>query len=172
MKSQVKIRFAIYVIVYFQLRRRRRRSFNMTFTTITLDVIGIEAFRFMSRPRYTMSKLQFWTYVRLCLSGGLKPGGDRCSSGDDPHSESRFPAPSSRLCHNWIRHWRGTLYLRTSVHRRCQRSPKDLGARKTVDNIASKHACKLRRVRHGWKKEKRKKLASPFNRFWFYLCWC
>ena len=40
------------------------------------------------------------------------------------HSEHRFPAPSSELCQNWLRHWRGTLYLRAAVHRRGQRPPK------------------------------------------------
>ena len=25
-----------------------------------------------------------------------------------PHSQHRFPAPFSRLCQNWLRHWRGT----------------------------------------------------------------
>ena len=37
------------------------------------------------------------------------------------HSEHRFPAPSSTLCLIWLRHWRGTLYLRADVHRRGQR---------------------------------------------------
>ena len=26
------------------------------------------------------------------------------------HSEHRFSVPSSKLCQNWLRHWRGTLY--------------------------------------------------------------
>ena len=34
------------------------------------------------------------------------------------HSGHRFPAPSSKLCQNWLRHWRGTLYLPAAVHRR------------------------------------------------------
>ena len=46
------------------------------------------------------------------------------------HSEHRFPAPSSKLCQNWLRHWRGTdLYLQSAVHRRCQRPPKRLDAK-------------------------------------------
>ena len=45
------------------------------------------------------------------------------------HSEHRFPAPSSELCQNWLRQWRGTLYLRAAVHRRCQRPSKGLGGR-------------------------------------------
>ena len=28
-----------------------------------------------------------------------------------PHSEHRFPAPSSKLCQIWLRHWRGTSSL-------------------------------------------------------------
>ena len=43
-----------------------------------------------------------------------------------PHSEHRFPAPSSKLCQIWLRHRRGTLYLRAAVHRRGQRPPKGL----------------------------------------------
>ena len=40
-----------------------------------------------------------------------------------PHSEHRFPAPSSKLCQIWLRHWRGTLYLRVAVHQRGQCPP-------------------------------------------------
>ena len=37
-----------------------------------------------------------------------------------PQSNPRFPAPSFKFCHNWlVRHWRGLLYLRASVHRQC-----------------------------------------------------
>ena len=43
------------------------------------------------------------------------------------HSEHRFPAPSSKLCQIWLRHWRGTLYLGTAVHRRGQNPPRSLG---------------------------------------------
>ena len=50
-----------------------------------------------------------------------------------PYSEHRFPAPFSNLCHSWLRHWRGALYLRAAVHRRCQRPPKGLGTKKTVE---------------------------------------
>ena len=49
------------------------------------------------------------------------------------HSEHRFPAPSSELCQIWLRHWRGTLYLRAGVQRRCQRSPKGSGTNITVE---------------------------------------
>ena len=48
-------------------------------------------------------------------------------------SEHRFPAPSSKLCQIWLRHWRGALYLRAAVHRRGQRPPKSLGTDKTVE---------------------------------------
>ena len=46
-------------------------------------------------------------------------------------SEHLFPAPSSKPCQIWLRHWRGTLYLRTAIHRRGQRPPKGLGANQT-----------------------------------------
>ena len=44
-----------------------------------------------------------------------------------------FPAPSSRLYHNWLRHWSGTPSLRAPVHRRRDRPPKGLGTNKTVE---------------------------------------
>ena len=38
----------------------------------------------------------------------------------------------------YVRHWRGTLYLRgAAVHRRCQLPPKGLGTNKTVEAKAS-----------------------------------
>ena len=49
------------------------------------------------------------------------------------HSEHRFPVPSSKLCQNWLRHWRGTLCPRAAVHQRCLRPPKGLGTNKTVE---------------------------------------
>ena len=49
------------------------------------------------------------------------------------HSEHHFPAPSSKLCQIWLRHWRGTLYLRAAVHRHGQCPPKGLGTDKTVE---------------------------------------
>ena len=59
------------------------------------------------------------------------------------HSTPGIPAPSSKLCHDWLRHWRCTnIYLRAAVHRLCQRSPKGLGTNKTESNTASKHARK------------------------------
>ena len=48
-------------------------------------------------------------------------------TGKIPHSEHRFPAPSSKLCQIWLHHRRGTLDLRSAVHRRGQRPPKGLG---------------------------------------------
>jgi len=48
-------------------------------------------------------------------------------------SKHRFPAPSSKLCQNWLRHWRGTLYLRAAVHWRGQRPPKGSGTNMTVE---------------------------------------
>ena len=50
-----------------------------------------------------------------------------------PHSEHRFPAPSSKLWQIWLRHRRRTLYLRVAVHRRGQRPPKGLGTNMTVE---------------------------------------
>jgi len=63
---------------------------------------------------------------------------------------------SCKLCHNWLRHWNGTLAPNTAIighaikhryrasnHRRCQRSPKGLvTTNKTGIKIASKHARK------------------------------
>ena len=51
----------------------------------------------------------------------------------EPHSQHRFPAPSSKLCQIWLRHWRGTLYLRTAVHRRGQCPLQGLGTDTTVE---------------------------------------
>ena len=48
-------------------------------------------------------------------------------------SEHCFSAPSSKLCQNWLRHWRGTLFLRTAVYRLCQHLPKSVGTNKTVE---------------------------------------
>ena len=50
-----------------------------------------------------------------------------------PHSEHRFPAPSSKLCQIWLRHWRGTLYLCAAVQRRGQSPPKGSGTDRTVE---------------------------------------
>ena len=44
-----------------------------------------------------------------------------------PHSKHRFPAPSSKHCKIWLRHWREILYLHTAVHRHGQRPSKGLG---------------------------------------------
>ena len=68
----------------------------------------------------------------------------------DPHSKHRFPTPSSRLCQNWLRHRRGTLYLRAAVHRRSQRPPKGWDTNKTVEATKrpSTHV-NMRRVRSG-----------------------
>ena len=53
-----------------------------------------------------------------------------------------LPPISARI--GYTGHWRGTLYLRAAVNRRCQRPPKGLDTNKTVEatyeNIASKHA--------------------------------
>ena len=51
----------------------------------------------------------------------------------ESHSEHHFPAPSSKLCQIWLRHWRGTLNLPAAVHRRGQRPLKGLGTDKTVE---------------------------------------
>ena len=49
-----------------------------------------------------------------------------------PHSQHRSPAPSSKLCHNWLRHGRGTLYLSAAVHWCSQRPLKCLGTNKSL----------------------------------------
>ena len=53
--------------------------------------------------------------------------------GSAPHSEHRFPAPSSKPSQIWLCQWRGTLYLRAAVHRRGQRPPKGSGTNMTVE---------------------------------------
>ena len=37
-----------------------------------------------------------------------------------------FLAPSSKLLQNWLRHWKGTLYLHAAVRQCCQHLPKGL----------------------------------------------
>ena len=67
---------------------------------------------------------------------------------DSSHCKHCFPAPFSKLCQNWLCHWRGIIHLctavqypRTHVNGRC--------------------------IHPGLKKE----VLSQFRRFWFYLCW-
>ena len=50
-----------------------------------------------------------------------------------PTLRASLSAPSSKLCQIWLRHWRGTLYLRAAVHRRSQRPPKGSGTNMTVE---------------------------------------
>ena len=50
-----------------------------------------------------------------------------------PHSKYRFLAPSSKLCQNWLHHWRGTLYLHAAVLWCCRWAVKGLGTDKTVE---------------------------------------
>ena len=65
-----------------------------------------------------------WNFRRWTSNTDTRP---------DSHSEHCFLAPSSKLCHNiWLRHWRGTLYLRAAVQRRGQRPPKGSGTNMTV----------------------------------------
>ena len=52
-------------------------------------------------------------------------------------SEYRFLAPSSKLCQNWLRRWRDTIYLLAAVRRRCQRPPKGWG---TVIRLWQQHS--------------------------------
>ena len=88
-----------------------------------------------------------------------------------PHtySEHRFPAPSSKLCQIWLRHWRGTFYLRAAVQRRGQRPPKGSGTDigKTVEATwrPSTHE-NVRRIHPGWE-EKKKKFRLNSNDFGF-----
>ena len=80
------------------------------------------------------------------------------------HSGHRFPAPSSKLCQNWLRHWRGTLYLHAAVHQCGQRPVKILGTNKTVEATwcQSTHV-NVRRICPG--KKNQKNLSS--NNFGF-----
>ena len=66
--------------------------------------------------------------LTLALNGARR----NCAS-SPAHSQHRFPAPSSTLCQIYLRHWRGTLYLRAAVHRRGQRPPKGFGTNMTVE---------------------------------------
>ena len=82
---------------------------------------------------------------------GFKPATAQCSA-FQPHSQHHFQAPSSKLCQNWLRHRRGTLYLRAAVHRRCQPPPNGLGTNKTGSNTASfrvQELCECRGSRPG-----------------------
>ena len=78
------------------------------------------------------------------------------------HSGHRFPAPSSKLCQIWLRHWRVTLYLRAAVQRRSQQPPKGCGS-----NTESKHALKHKAC----PPRVEKNVPSPLNWFWVCLCW-
>ena len=66
-----------------------------------------------------------------------------------PHSPIlTFHQPFSKLCHDWLRHWRGTPYLHASGHRRCQRPPKGLGTNGvcgsvTTSNHAREHQARV-----------------------------
>ena len=74
--------------------------------------------------------------------------------GLETHAEHCFPAPSSKLCQNWLRHRRGTLYLRAAVHRRGQRPPKGLILKRS--NIAPK--CPRQHETHSpWLKRRRRR---------------
>ena len=78
-------------------------------------------------------KTRTWPYS---LSDSSTKVSNRLSSWGDPvwHTPCIvFSPPSSKLYQNWLRHWRGTLYLCTAVHRRCQRLQKGLGSSKTVE---------------------------------------
>ena len=57
-------------------------------------------------------------------------------TGSRAHSEHRFPAPSSKLCQIWLRHWRGTLYLCTAIHRCGQHPLKGLITNMTGSSLA------------------------------------
>ena len=61
----------------------------------------------------------------------------------------------SKLCQNWLRHWRGTLYLRAAVHR-CGQRPVSFRRPWKQPMRPSTHV-NMRRIRLGWRKEKRKR---------------
>ena len=50
-----------------------------------------------------------------------------------PHSKHHFPAPSSKLCQNWLCRWRGTLYLHAAACQCCQHLLNGLGTNKIVE---------------------------------------
>ena len=81
-------------------------------------------------------------------------------------THSTLLAPSSKVCQNWLHHWRGTLYLQADVHQCCKRPLKGVGTNKTGGNIASKHACKHEVT--SWVK---KEVSSRFKWFCFCLRW-
>ena len=82
---------------------------------------------------YCVKNPNFGCHVFLTLLNGTKDGLI------PNHTPSRIAfqhLPPLKLCQNWLRHWRGTLYLRAAVHRRCQRPRKGLGTKKTGSNIS------------------------------------
>ena len=81
-------------------------------------------------------------------------------------SERRFPAPSSKFCQIWLRHWRGTLYLRSCPPTRSASSER-FGYYDCGSSLAPKHPRK--HEAHPPRVKKRKKVPSRFKRFWFYL---
>ena len=71
----------------------------------------------------SLSRLIFTrTNCRNTLSASCTANG--AWSREVTHSDHSFSTPSSKLCQNWLRHWRSTLYFGAAVHRRCQRPPK------------------------------------------------
>ena len=83
------------------------------------------------------SCVQTMVYGCECQFGvsNVRTGVDACdcTRRQNGHRERdhRFPAPSSKPCQNWLRHWRGTLYFRAATRRRCQRLPEILGTNQT-----------------------------------------
>ena len=73
--------------------------------------------------------------------------------------------PSTKLCQNWLHHWRGTLYLYAAVHWCGQRPLKGLGTSKTVEatQYPSTHV-NMRRIHPGLKKKTEKKKRKKKER--------
>ena len=66
-----------------------------------------------------------------------------CFCASCSYSEHRFPVPSSKLCQNWLCHWRGALRGHAAVPWYCQCPLKGLVQDwKTVNNAVSKHTHK------------------------------
>ena len=78
-------------------------------------------------------KRKYWCCIQRCFLLLLFWGGGGGGGTYRTHSDHRFPAPSSKLCQIWLRHWRGTLYLRAVVQRRGQRPPKGSGTNMTIE---------------------------------------
>ena len=97
----------------------------------------------------------------------------------DTHSEHRFPAPSSKLCQIWLRHWRGNaLYLCAAVSTDAVSALRKVWVlNMTVEaaSVALKHPHK-HELRHkastSGNFEKEKKSSVSIQTIVVLFCWC